>query len=189
MKKKLLTLLTLLLCAVGGANAVTETTTATLNNWTGDTGSGGTLTWDGDVAVINCGGTDGNAVSLISDKSYKNISNINLTVYVSGRDKTALKVEIGTLSEGVFSATKTISSTYDSSAKKLTIGSLSVTKNSTNTSGNVAIDPATSGYIRISMANSGGKDKTGKFVGVKITAEPKNVTSATLTGIKINGTS
>lgn len=141
------------------------------------------------MAVINCGGTDGNAVSLISDKSYKNISNINLTVYVSGRDKTALKVEIGTLSEGVFSATKTISSTYDSSAKKLTIGSLSVTKNSTNTSGNVAIDPATSGYIRISMANSGGKDKTGKFVGVKITAEPKNVTSATLTGIKINGTS
>ena len=182
MMKKLFTLLTLLLTVCGGAWAATETTTAALKNWTANTGTGGTVTWESDntVAVINCGNTKGNAVTFTSDGSFKNISKIDLTVYVSGRDKTDLKVEIGTITAGVFSATETISSSYDSDKKVLTLGGLSISKNTTNTSGSVTISPSVSGYVRITMANaSGSSGKTGKLSNVKITSEPKTLSSAT----------
>ena len=191
MKRKLLTLLTFALCVCCGAWAAdSETTTASLYNWTVDKGTGGTVTWDSNntVAVINCGSTKGNAVTLTSDISYNEISKIEFTVYISDRSKTDLKIEIGTISDGVFTASQTFSSTYDSSAKKLTLGTLSVSKNSTNTSGAVTPSPAATGFVRLTMANaSSSTGKTGRFSNVKITAKPKTITSATLTGINING--
>ncbi len=186
--KKLFTFLTLLLCAVAGAWADTETTTAALKDWTSSLGTGAVLTWDSDntVAVINCGTKDGEGVTLTSNQSFKNISKIDLTVYLSGRDKTSIKIEVGTITAGVFSATTTINSSYADS--KLTLGSITCSKNKANTSGTVTISPTTSGYVRITMANSGGTGKTGKLSNVKITAEPKTLASAELTGININGT-
>jgi len=191
--RKLFTLLTLLVvCLTGAWAADTETTTATLKDWTTNTGTGGTVTWESEntVAVINCGSTKGNAVTLTSDRSYGEISKIEFTTYVSGRDKTDLKIEIGTISNGVFIASQTFSSTYDSDAKKLSLGTLNVTKNSTNTTGAVTPSPACTGYVRLTMANaSESSGKTGKFLNIKITSKPRTLTSATLTGIKINGSS
>ena len=182
-----------MLCVCSGAWAAdVETTTATLNNWTVNTGTGGTVTWDSNntVAVINCGGTKGNAVTLTSDISYSEISKIEFTTYVSDRSKTELKIEIGTITDGVFTASQTFSSSYDTDAKKLSLGTLSITKNSVNASGAVEPSPAATGYVRLTMANaSGSTNKTGKYFNVKITAKPKTLTSATLTGIKINGNS
>ena len=179
--KKLITLTALLLCAVVSTWAAATETTATLNDWTVDTGSGGSLTIKNNEAVINCGKTKGNAVSLISDKAYKNISKIYLTIYVTDRSKTDIKVEIGTMTDGVFSATKTISSSF--ADKKLTISGITISSNKKNTSGNVTIEPATSGYVRITMANaSESTEKTGKFVAAKITAE--EVVSQGFGGVK-----
>ena len=191
--KKLITLTALLLCAVVSTWAATETTTATLTNWTGDTGSGGTLTIENNVASINCG-NKGNSVTLTSDIPYKNLSNINLTVKVKNRDKVTLKLEIGNIINGVFTATEetTVSSSYNTSKSTLTFGKITInSKNKSNSvSGDFSFDPALSGYVRITMANSGtNTSQTGEFSKVKITAEPKTVTTTTLTGIKINGSS